>query len=142
LVVSGFNKEGTWLNEYLSNNPNMKTKVILTDKITDQELNSLYKNCSGFLFPPFEEGFGFPLLEAMCFNVPIVCSDAPPMNVIADKNVILVPPNDYNIYIKEIQKIQENKVEFNIEMRKKQIIKYSNWKKSAEEILNAFLESK
>ena len=45
--------------------------------VSEEELNALYRNAAVFVFPSFQEGFGFPLLEAMDFGVPIACSDIP-----------------------------------------------------------------
>lgn len=42
----------------------------------DRQLAELYNNASLLLFPSHYEGFGWPLLEAMVFGCPVVCSNA------------------------------------------------------------------
>lgn len=41
----------------------------------DNTLANLYYNASAFVYPSLYEGFGIPLLEAMSFNCPVVCSN-------------------------------------------------------------------
>lgn len=41
----------------------------------DQVLANLYTYASAFVYPSLYEGFGLPLLEAMSFGCPIVCSN-------------------------------------------------------------------
>lgn len=135
LIVTGCKSPDSWIEHYLSSNKKMKKKIFLTERISNGELNSLYKNCAAFLFPPLEEGFGLPLLEAQCFDIPVICSDAPPMNEIADKNSILVEPKDYKKYIEEIQKIQRGQIEFDKSEREKHLERFKNWEKTAREIL-------
>ncbi len=49
--------------------------VRFIDLPTDEELASLYKNASLFIFPSRIEGFGIPPLEAMSYGTPVVASN-------------------------------------------------------------------
>lgn len=49
--------------------------VVITGKVTEEELKNYYKFASVFIFPSLYEGFGLPILEAMTYNLPIVSSD-------------------------------------------------------------------
>jgi glycosyltransferase involved in cell wall biosynthesis len=42
----------------------------------DRELAQCYREASVLLFPSRYEGFGWPVLEAMAFGLPVVCSNA------------------------------------------------------------------
>ena len=39
--------------------------VVLTGYVSDGELEWLYRNCFGFVYPSLFEGFGMPVLEAL-----------------------------------------------------------------------------
>ncbi len=43
--------------------------------VKDSELAWLYRNATALVFPSLNEGFGIPLLDAMRFKCPIICSD-------------------------------------------------------------------
>lgn len=43
--------------------------------VDEEEKNTLFRYCSGFLFPSRAEGFGIPVVEAMHFNKPILASN-------------------------------------------------------------------
>ena len=49
--------------------------IIFTGNISGEELNYLYDNTETLLFASEYEGLGLPILEAMMFNKPVVCSD-------------------------------------------------------------------
>lgn len=42
--------------------------------VDDTELERLYANAYLFVYPSFNEGFGYPPLEAMCYSVPVIAS--------------------------------------------------------------------
>ena len=53
----------------------LEKNIIFTGFVSDNELVWLYKNTSLFVFPSKYEGFGFPVLEAIYFGAPTICSD-------------------------------------------------------------------
>ena len=53
----------------------LESKVILAGYISNEEASVLYKNARIYVFPSLDEGFGIPILEALSFSVPVICSD-------------------------------------------------------------------
>ena len=48
--------------------------VTLLGRVSDEEKAFLLGRCKCFLFPSRSEGFGLPVIEAMCFGKPVVIS--------------------------------------------------------------------
>ena len=49
--------------------------VVLTGRIPQDEINVFYKNCDLMVYPSLCESFGFSMLEAMGYGLPIVAAD-------------------------------------------------------------------
>lgn len=50
--------------------------IALRSDVTDDELIQAYRGAAALVFPSRYEGFGFPLLEAMASQIPIIASNA------------------------------------------------------------------
>ena len=61
----------------------LSSRIHLAGFVSDEELAALYTDAFCLLFPSLYEGFGIPLLEAMQFRVPIVCSAVPSLVEVA-----------------------------------------------------------
>jgi len=68
--------------------------VIFTDYVDEAALAALYQNAFLFIFPSLEEGFGFPLLEAMACGVPVIASRCSSIPEVVGDAAMLVPPGD------------------------------------------------
>lgn len=62
--------------------------------IADADKPALLSLSKLFIFPSFYEGFGFPVIEAMKMNVPVITSNRSSLPEISDNNAILINPNN------------------------------------------------
>ncbi|HZC29326.1 MAG TPA: glycosyltransferase family 1 protein [Gaiellaceae bacterium] len=60
--------------------------------LPEDDLDSLYRSATSFVFPSLYEGFGLPVLEAMARGVPVACSDRGALAEIADGAAVLFDP--------------------------------------------------
>jgi glycosyltransferase involved in cell wall biosynthesis len=67
-------------------------RVIEAVNVTNEELQALYSNALALLFPSFEEGFGWPILEAQACGCPVITSGRPPMMEVAGEAAIFIDP--------------------------------------------------
>jgi glycosyltransferase involved in cell wall biosynthesis len=72
----------------------LSDRVIEAVGIGSSELRQLYCNASALLFPSFEEGFGWPVLEAQACGCPVVTTGRPPMTEVAGEAAIFIDPNE------------------------------------------------
>jgi|GEM_PF-5670526 glycosyltransferase involved in cell wall biosynthesis len=67
-------------------------KVKLLDYVDKSKMPLLYGSSTGLFFPSKEEGFGLPVLEAMCCRTPVVTSRGTATEEIAGGHAFLVEP--------------------------------------------------
>ncbi len=111
-------------------------EIIFKGSVSDNELDSLYKNASIFVMPSLYEGFGLPVLEAMSYGIPCVVSDNSSLREIAGDGALLVDaynPNDIaekiNVLLGD-KELRKNLSEKGIENAKR-----FSWIESAEKTL-------
>lgn len=85
----GWNNEGFYA--ALEKLPN-RDDVLMTGYVSEAEKNTLLANADVFVFPSLYEGFGVPPLEAMYWNVPVVCSSAASLPEVAGSAACYVDP--------------------------------------------------
>ena len=69
-------------------------RVIFPGFVRDEEVTALYQNALGLLFPSKYEGFGLPVLEAMCCGTAVITSNTSSLLEVAEGYAHLVDPND------------------------------------------------
>jgi len=120
-------------------NSEFKDDIIFKGYVSNEELAGLYKNASVFVYPSFYEGFGFPILEAFGYGVPVVTSKTSSCGEIAGDGALLINPENYKEISEAIFKIINNE-SLRQELIKKgfEISNGFTWKKTAEEFLKLF----
>lgn len=59
--------------------------VIVISGVSNEELRALYNLSKALVFPSLEEGFGWPLLEALACGTPVLTTDKQPMTEVCGK---------------------------------------------------------
>ncbi len=79
--------------------------VILPGYVDDEDVPALYSGAEALLFPSLHEGFGFPILEAMCCGVPVITSNTSSMPEVAGQAALLVNPRDVSMIANAIDQL-------------------------------------
>lgn len=66
-------------------------KVHFLSDLSNEQVNAVYAHARALLFPSFEEGFGWPIIEAMASGCPVITTDTAPMSEIAGGVAYLIP---------------------------------------------------
>lgn len=69
-------------------------RVMFTGFVDDAVRTWLLRHARVLAYPSLDEGFGFPLLDAMASDLPIVASDAGSIPEVAGEAALLVPADD------------------------------------------------
>lgn len=72
---------------------------------SDAELSFFYYQSRAFIYPSLYEGFGFPLLEAMAFNCPIIASNAGSIPEVAGDAALYFDPNSSDDICQKIEQL-------------------------------------
>ena len=91
LIVVGFAAPGS---ESIVATLSATPGLVWLDRVSDGELNWLYQNAAGFIYPSLCEGFGIPVLEALRAGCPCAISTTYPLAAIKDSGIVLFDPAD------------------------------------------------
>ena len=101
-VLNGNDKIIKEIKKYILKN-NLTEKIILPGFISKEEVRAYYKNASIYVFPSRDEGFGIPVLEALSFSIPTICSDIPVFKEIGEDSVRYFKVGDINSLTENIE---------------------------------------
>ena len=105
----------------------------------DDLLANLYQNATALIYPSKYEGFVLPILEAMSFSCPVICSNVSSIPEVAGTAVEYFNPE----IIEDIEKkisgtvFSENKIK-NLKTLGNERIKLFSWSKCAKQTLNVY----
>jgi glycosyltransferase involved in cell wall biosynthesis len=105
-------------------------------------LLGLYKFADALVFPSIFEGFGMPVAEALAAEVPVVCSDIPPLREIADGAALFFDASSTDDLVEQLLQVLDNapRRERLVE-RGKELASRFSWGRAAEETLAVLLEA-
>lgn len=93
----------------LSQDDYINRRVVYLGRVSDEDLVLLYKNCLATIISSRFEGFGFPVLEAMEYNVPVICSNAGALPEIAGGSALIFNSGDKYQLLDAMNRISEDK---------------------------------
>ena len=82
--------------------------LVITDKVTDGEMNLLYNLCEVFAFPSWHEGFGLPALEAMRCGAPVIAANTTSLPEVVGRPDALFDPFDVSAITASLTKVLES----------------------------------
>jgi glycosyltransferase involved in cell wall biosynthesis len=136
LVIAG---SSGWKNKDIYQkvkNSKYKNRIKFIGYVAEEDKPNLYSLASIFVYTSFYEGFGFPILEAMSCQTPVITSNRSSLPEISEQAAYLINPNRENELANAIKiMIENNRLrEYYINNGLEQIKKF-NWQKTAEKFL-------
>jgi glycosyltransferase involved in cell wall biosynthesis len=96
---------------HLARQLNLQTRVHFAGRVSDAELDALYRAARLFVFPSLSEGFGLPVLEAMARGTPVICSDAGSLPEIVGDAAVRASPFDVDAWRASLARLWANPTE-------------------------------
>ena len=117
-----------------------KNDIVLKGYVSEKEKEELYQDANVFILPSFYEGFGLPILEAISYGVPVVCSNTSSLPEVAGDAALLIDPNNIQEIAEAMSKVFNNNNLRNkmIEKGLENVEKFS-WEKCAKETMDILL---
>ncbi|MBI5411677.1 glycosyltransferase family 4 protein [Candidatus Peregrinibacteria bacterium] len=112
--------------------------IIFLDYVEERTKSALFAAAAAFVFPSLYEGFGFPLLEAMEYGLPIIASDIPSSREAAEGAAVFFVPTDADALEKQLKKIITESEDHDFHLhptpqKQKGILQRYSWQRCAEE---------
>lgn len=110
--------------------------------VPDDDLPALLSGASAFAFPSLYEGFGFPVLEAMACDVPVVCANTSSLPEVAGEAALLIDPLDTRALTDALRELLLNR-----DLRRRLIdagrqqLRNFSWEKAASQTLAVLEEA-
>ncbi|GGL68219.1 hypothetical protein GCM10009039_27790 [Halocalculus aciditolerans] len=104
--------------------------------VSDAELEWLYQNAVGFVYPSLYEGFGMPILESMRAGTPVLTSRNGATEEVADDAAVLVDPTDTAAIAQGLTEVIKRRSEL-IDAGRERTQMFS-WDRAAEQYVEVF----
>lgn len=120
---------------------NLQSYIKVIDFVPEKDLVKIYNVAEVFVFPSTQEGFGFPILEAMACGTPVVTSNVASIPEIVGDAGIMLDPVDINGFAEAIRIILIDE-SLRKDMRRKGLkrAKTFSWEKCARKTLKIYKE--
>ena len=115
--------------------------IKLTGRITETQLDKLYKQALIYVFPSTNEGFGLPMVEAMRYRLPIAASNNTALPEVGGDAAIYFDPTNTEDIASTIQRLIENEALRNqLKLAATNRMQLFDWEKTANQLTNYFTQ--
>lgn len=139
LVKVGGGRSPAWKESFFRVAEVLKIPVRDMGVVPDHTLAALYRGASMLVYPSLMEGFGFPPIEALCCECPVVASDIPVLQEVLKNFVTYTDPWDAQSIAYGIEDVLQDPKRARAVAAKGGVFcqKYS-WEKAAEKLLEVY----
>ena len=117
--------------------------VVLTGRLSDEEIAALYSRALAFVFPSLYEGFGVPPLEAMLFGCPVIATTADAVRETCGNAASYFDPlNADELRQRMIERIEQGSISDEERSRQQLRLATYSWNKSATGLLRFLCNTK
>jgi glycosyltransferase involved in cell wall biosynthesis len=119
----------------------LEDNVIFCNYVADNDLPLLYNFAEVFICPSFYEGFGLPVLEAMCCGAPVICSNRSSLPEVAADAACYIEPDSIDSIKSAIKRLMEdNTLREDLSKKALERSKKFSWTETANKTLDIYRE--
>ena len=128
LIIIGSIKKGGHTQKLIKK-LNLEENIIFKTKISKKEIKQLYAESSIALVSSLYEGFGYPVIEAMSCEVPLIASNVSSIPELTSKYALLIDPKNSEMICAGVKDILSNYEKYKkIAIQGRQhVVKNFNW---------------
>lgn len=135
--VSGWKNSDIF--EEAKKNPSLKSRIIFTGYIPDEDLSPIYSGATAFVYPSLYEGFGLPPLEAMQCGTPVITSNTSSLpEVVGNAGITIAPTKNDELCDSLLKVINNSDLRANLSQRGIERAKQFSWARCAEETVKVY----
>jgi glycosyltransferase involved in cell wall biosynthesis len=111
--------------------------------LAEPEFAALMASCRGLIFPSLHEGFGMPILEAMVFGKPVLCSNVTSLPEVGGDAVIYFDPRKPDSIVEALESMDGNPALLGnlVEAGKARLSTFGNTARMASDYMSVFREA-
>lgn len=115
---------------------NLQNRVLLTGYVSSDAVAKWYSGAMGYVFPSRNEGFGIPMLEAMCYHLPIIAANNTCLPEIGQGAALYFDPNNAPQIAVLLEAIVNNDPSVIASVNSQSIVlQQFSWKKAANQFI-------
>lgn len=117
----------------------LERRVVRLGFAPAERMPVLYQSASALLFPSLEEGFGFPVLEAMAHGLPVVTSQTSSLPEIGGDAALYVDPLDVDgIAAQAARAVEDETLRRELIEKGRARARQFTWRRAAEAVLKVY----
>ena len=125
--------------EALARELGVSDRVRFVDWVSDADLQGLYRGARAFVLPSFIEGFGLPVLEAMCVGTPVACSERSALKEVAGDAALLFDPGDQRAVTDAVRRVLgDDQLRRRLTAAGRERVREFTWQRTAELTLASY----
>lgn len=99
---------------------NLNNRIKILGYVSDAELLDLYSSSTALMFPSLLEGFGYPILEAANYQLPVICSNASSLPEVGGDGCLYFDPYSRDecrsrvLQLRDDEQLKQNLVKSNL----------------------------
>ncbi|KAA9395077.1 glycosyltransferase family 4 protein [Kocuria coralli] len=110
-------------------------RLVFHDGLSDDDYRTLLHEATALVHASRAEGYGLPLMEALCAGTPVVCTDIPIFHEVCRRAALYVPAGDAQGFAAAVRSLEEPRVARALITDGLDLARRSSWEQSALDLL-------